>query len=215
MKLFLPNALTLLLEIVADCNLRGVEIPIIICDQIMPIMRGDELFIRIHETNPETRNFLLVDFANAIETVNTLNKANIYRVLSKPIEPKDLIEIVNAVVNSFMREKHSQRKMPHSKNHFYNSDTNLANWEKLQKRFEEYSSQGLTLTLAVLKVENYSYFIEYFGAKIYNKILLQLIRIISLRVLDGEEMFHTQQDEFLILSTNPTTENFIHKFFSL
>ena len=68
----------LALEIVADCNLRGVEIPIIICDQIMPVMRGDELFIRIHETNPETRNFLLVDFANTIETVNTLNKANIY-----------------------------------------------------------------------------------------------------------------------------------------
>ena len=203
----------LALEIVADCNLRGVEIPIIICDQIMPVMRGDELFIRIHETNPETRNFLLVDFANTIETVNTLNKANIYRVLSKPIEPKDLIEIVNAVVNSFYARKAlTEKNAALEKSFFYNSDTNLANWEKLQKRFEEYSSQGLTLTLAVLKVENYSYFIEYFGAKIYNKILLQLIRIISLRVLDGEEMFHTQQDEFLILSTNPSTEDFIHKF---
>ena len=46
----------LALEIVADCNLRGVEIPIIICDQIMPIMHGDELFIRIHETNPDRKS---------------------------------------------------------------------------------------------------------------------------------------------------------------
>ena len=203
----------LALEIVNDCNQKGIEIPIIICDQLMPNLRGDEFFIQVQKTNPDTRNFLLVDFFTTKETAHTLNKANVYRVLSKPIEPKDLIQIIQGVVNSFYAQKVLKEKNAAlEKSFFHNSDTNLGNWEKLQKRFQEYSSQGLTLTLAILKIENYAYFIEFFGAKIYKKILLELIETISERLLEDEEMFHTQQDEFLILSTKPFTEEFIHKY---
>ena len=203
----------LALEIVKDCNQKGIEIPIIICDQLMPNLRGDEFFIQVQKTNPDTRNFLLVDFFTTKETAHTLNKANVYRVLSKPIEPKDLIQIIQGVVNSFYAQKVLKEKNAAlEKSFFHNSDTNLGNWEKLQKRFQEYSSQGLTLTLAILKIENYAYFIEFFGAKIYKKILLELIETISERLLEDEEMFHTQQDEFLILSTKPFTEEFIHKY---
>lgn len=203
----------LALEIVKDCNQKGIEIPIIICDQLMPNLRGDEFFIQVQKTNPDTRNFLLVDFFTTKETAHTLNKANVYRVLSKPIEPKDLIQIIQGVVNSFYAQKVLKEKNAAlEKSFFHNSDTNLGNWEKLQNRFQEYSSQGLTLTLAILKIENYAYFIEFFGAKIYKKILLELIETISERLLEDEEMFHTQQDEFLILSTKPFTEEFIHKY---
>lgn len=203
----------LALEIVKDCNQKGIEIPIIICDQLMPNLRGDEFFIQVQKTNPDTRNFLLVDFFTTKETAHTLNKANVYRVLSKPIEPKDLIQIIQGVVNAFYAQKVLKEKNAAlEKSFFHNSDTNLGNWEKLQNRFQEYSSQGLTLTLAILKIENYAYFIEFFGAKIYKKILLELIETISERLLEDEEMFHTQQDEFLILSTKPFTEEFIHKY---
>jgi EAL domain-containing protein (putative c-di-GMP-specific phosphodiesterase class I)/DNA-binding NarL/FixJ family response regulator len=203
----------LALEILKDCNQKGIEIPIIICDQLMPNLRGDEFFIQVQKTNPDTRNFLLVDFFTTKETAHTLNKANVYRVLSKPIEPKDLIQIIQGVVNSFYAQKVLKEKNAAlEKSFFHNSDTNLGNWEKLQNRFQEYSSQGLTLTLAILKIENYAYFIEFFGAKIYKKILLELIETISERLLEDEEMFHTQQDEFLILSTKPFTEEFIHKY---
>lgn len=207
------NRSDLALDLVKDYNQRGIEIQIIICDQLMPALKGDEFFIQVQKTNPDTRNFLLVDFFTTKETAHTLNKANVYRVLSKPIEPKDLIQIIQGVVNSFyaqnvLKEKNAALE----KSFFHNSDTNLGNWEKLQKRFHEYSNQGLTLTLAILKIENYAYFIEFFGAKIYKKILLELIETISERLLEDEEMFHTQQDEFLILSTKPFTEEFIHKY---
>lgn len=71
---------------------------------------------------------------------------------------------------------------------------------------------GLTLSLAIIKIENYIYFIEYFGAKIYNKILLELIKIISSKVLDGEEMFHTQQDEFWFCLQNLLVRNLFINF---
>ena len=201
------------LEFIAECNSNHVEIPVIICDQIMPVMHGDDFLVLIHQTNPEIRKIMLTGFASGQEVGKALNKANLYRFISKPYQINDLHLTIREAIRSYFTDKSLVEKNKELERAlFYNSETNLANWENLQKRLSEYSVDGLTLSLAIIKIENYIYFIEYFGAKIYNKILLELIKIISSKVLDGEEMFHTQQDEFLVLSTKPISEEFIHKF---
>ncbi|HBE50767.1 MAG TPA: diguanylate cyclase, partial [Cyanobacteria bacterium UBA11369] len=40
------------LEILAELEREGMEIPLVICDQIMPKMRGDELLIALHARYP-------------------------------------------------------------------------------------------------------------------------------------------------------------------
>ncbi|MBP9886925.1 MAG: EAL domain-containing protein [Leptospiraceae bacterium] len=201
------------LNFIKDCNLNQIEIPLIFCDQVMPVMRGDEFLEIVHRIIPNTRKIMLTGLASAESIGNALNKANLYRYIAKPWQNNDIILTTKEALRSFYADKTLEEKNKElEKSFFYNSDTNLANWEKLQQRFEEYSIKGLTLTLAILKIENYAYFIEYFGAKIYKKILLELIQIISSKLIEEEEMFHTQLDEFLILSTLPFSEKFIHKF---
>ncbi len=201
------------LNFISECNSNQIDIPVILCDQVMSVMRGDEFLAQVHESNPNTRKIMLTGLASGEEVGKALNRGNLYRFISKPWENTDLALTIKEAIRSFYVDKSLQEKNKElERSFFYNSDTNLANWERLQKRFEEYSNKELTLTIAVLKIENYAYFIEYFGAKIYKKILLELIQIISERVIENEEMFHTQQDEFLILSTEPFTEEFIHKF---
>lgn len=201
------------LEIVQNCNRNLIELPVIIASQPITSIRGSELLCIIHETNPSTRKILFSDFVSLDDIRNSINKANLYRLIEKSISENELVQLVQSAIESFHIEKNLHDKnIILEKLLFYNSDTNLANWERLQQRLAEYSKQDLALTLAIIKIENYSYFLEYFGAKIYKKILLELIEIISSNVLTEEEMFHTQQDEFLILSTKPVTEEFIYKF---
>ncbi|MBP7282235.1 MAG: EAL domain-containing protein [Leptospiraceae bacterium] len=201
------------LEFISDCNLKQIDIPVIICDQSMPVMHGDDFLALAHKTNPSIRKIMLTGLASGEEVGKALNKANLYRFIAKPWQGSDLALTVREALRSFYIDKTLEEKNRElERAFFYNSDTNLANWEKLQKRFDEYYGEGRTLTLAILKVENFSYLIEYFGAKIYKKILLELIQIISSKILDDEEIFHTQQDEFLILSTKPFSEDFIYKF---
>lgn len=201
------------LDFISECNTNQIDIPVILCDQVMSVMRGDEFLVHVQESNPNTRKIMLTGLASGEEVGKALNRGNLYRFISKPWENTDLTLTIKEALRSFYVDKSLMKKNEElERSFFYNSETNLANWEKLQTRFKEYSDRGLTLTIAVLKIENYSYFIEYFGAKIYKKILLELIQIISERVIEEEEMFHTQQDEFLILSTAPFNEDFIHKF---
>ena len=46
------------LEIFAELHAEGVEIPLVISDQIMPRMKGDELLKKIHAQYPETLTIL-------------------------------------------------------------------------------------------------------------------------------------------------------------
>lgn len=72
-------------------NLRdGIETAVIIADQIMPKMKGDELLIDLHKRSPYTLNILLTGQAEAISVGNIINNASLYRYISKPWHPMDL-----------------------------------------------------------------------------------------------------------------------------
>ncbi|HMV42824.1 MAG TPA: EAL domain-containing protein [Leptospiraceae bacterium] len=201
------------LEIVQTCNRNLIELPIVLCSQQIPVIRASEIIAIIHETNPSTRKIIFTESISSEDLLTAINKANIFKALPKDIEEKDLVSIIQEGIKSFYSEKDLREKnVKLEKLLFFNNDTNLANWERFQQRLLEYSRKNLSLTVAIIKIENYTYFLEYFGAKIYKKILLELIEIISSTALSGEEMFHTQQDEFLVLSKKPVTEDFIYKF---
>ena len=67
------------LEIVQRCNEENIDIPVVICDRLMPTMSGDDLLILIHKTNPDTRKILLTGQASTTSITNAVNNANLYR----------------------------------------------------------------------------------------------------------------------------------------
>ncbi|MGD1906173.1 MAG: hybrid sensor histidine kinase/response regulator [Leptolyngbyaceae cyanobacterium] len=80
------EALTLFEELIAD----QIDVPLVICDQFMPGMNGDQVLAQIHTQSPETLTILLTGQADFKGVVNAINMANLYRFLAKPWSEADL-----------------------------------------------------------------------------------------------------------------------------
>ncbi|MDY6992554.1 MAG: adenylate/guanylate cyclase domain-containing protein [Pseudomonadota bacterium] len=82
-----------------------IDIPVIISDQIMPGMKGDELLKEIHTFAPKTLKILLTGQANAESIGNAVNCANLYRYIAKPWEQSDLNLTVAEAIRSYFQDK--------------------------------------------------------------------------------------------------------------
>lgn len=81
------KALALVDSILAE----GDEIPLIISDQRMPEMNGDEFLIRVHARAPDTRKILLTGYSDIEAVTRLVNHGSLYRYLSKPWNIHDLL----------------------------------------------------------------------------------------------------------------------------
>ena len=93
------------LEIFAEFQQDEIEIPLIISDQIMPGMKGDELLIQIHTHYPKTLKILLTGQASAEAVGNAVNAANLYRYIAKPWDAADLCLTVTEALRSYAQDK--------------------------------------------------------------------------------------------------------------
>jgi len=98
------------MEILEEFIEDGIEVPLIISDQIMPGMKGDEFLIKIHQKLPTTLKILLTGQANAEAVGNIVNKAKLYRYIAKPWDTQDLILTVTQAVKSFFNELELNQK---------------------------------------------------------------------------------------------------------
>jgi PAS domain S-box-containing protein len=95
------EALDLINEIVAS----GGEVPLVIADQIMPGMRGDELLIELHSRYPQMVKVMLTGQARAEDVGNALNRGQLYRFLSKPWKEADLTLTVTEALRRYRQEQ--------------------------------------------------------------------------------------------------------------
>ncbi|MFB2916931.1 response regulator [Aerosakkonema funiforme] len=93
------------LEIVEQLQAEGIEIPLVIADQIMPGMKGDELLIKLHKKYPKTLKILLTGQASADAVGNAVNYANLYRYIAKPWDKTDLCLTVKEAIRSYFQDK--------------------------------------------------------------------------------------------------------------
>jgi len=93
------------LEILEEFMEDAIDMPVVIADQIMPGMKGDELLREIHCRAPKTLKIMLTGQANADAVGNAVNSANLYRYISKPWEENDLAMTVTEAVRSYDQDK--------------------------------------------------------------------------------------------------------------
>lgn len=93
------------IEIVEDALADGVEVAMVISDFIMPGMKGDELLIKIHQLLPDTIKIMLTGQADAEGIANTINKAKLYRYISKPWDRNDLTLTIDEALKSYEKDK--------------------------------------------------------------------------------------------------------------
>lgn len=95
------EALSLCAEIVNE----GRQIPLIISDQKMLGIKGDELLIQLHHLYPETLKIMLTGQADADEVGRAVNAGALYRYIRKPWDETDLMLTVTQALDSFEKDQ--------------------------------------------------------------------------------------------------------------
>lgn len=95
-----PEALKLCAELIAE----GIDIAVVISDQQMPGMRGDELLAQIHRQYPQAMTIMLTGNQEVATIRNAVNAANLYRYIAKPWDAEDLILTVKEALRRFSQD---------------------------------------------------------------------------------------------------------------
>lgn len=92
--------------IIAEIRERGDRIGLAVCDHVMPGDKGVDLMIEMQNDpfTKATRKVLLTGQAGLDATVDAVNKANLNRYISKPWDPKELMEMAKDELTSFVIE---------------------------------------------------------------------------------------------------------------
>lgn len=89
------------LEVLEELVEDGVDVPVVISDQLMPGMKGEEFLAAVHQRNPRIRTILLTGQATAEAVGAAVNTARLYRFLSKPWTEADLLMTVREAIRAY------------------------------------------------------------------------------------------------------------------
>ena len=98
------------LQLCAELTADGVSIALVISDQQMPEMSGDEFLIELHNVYPKILKILLTGQAEAESVGNIVNAAALYRYVAKPWNETDLILTVKEALRRYGQEKQLAQK---------------------------------------------------------------------------------------------------------
>ncbi|MDX2063378.1 MAG: SpoIIE family protein phosphatase [Bacteroidia bacterium] len=91
------------LSLIEELTEEGRELAVVISDQLMPSMKGDEFLIEVHRNYPETLKILLTGQASIDAVRNAINNARLYRYVVKPWEENDLMLTVEEAARSYLQ----------------------------------------------------------------------------------------------------------------
>ena len=92
------------LEILNELHADNCPVALVISDQIMPGMKGDELLTAIHQHNPTALKILLTGQASPDAVFRAVNQADLYRYIAKPWEEADLSLTVTEALRRYQQD---------------------------------------------------------------------------------------------------------------
>ncbi len=96
------------LEILQELDLEHTDVPLVVSDQVMPGMKGDELLAQIHNQYPRTLKILLTGQATAEAVGRAVNDADLYRYIAKPWDDMALRDTVGQALHRYFQERDLQ-----------------------------------------------------------------------------------------------------------
>ncbi len=79
-------------------QIQAAPCAVVISDMRMPQMNGAEFLKRVREISPDTVRILLTGYADLKSAVSAVNEGQIFRFLTKPCSPEQLLGSVHAAV---------------------------------------------------------------------------------------------------------------------
>lgn len=99
------------LGIIRELQEDGYKVVMVISDQIMPGMSGDEFLVKIHKDYPQTVNVLLTGQASLQSAINSINKANLYRYITKPWDEDDFLLTIERGLEKYRLQEQNQHQL--------------------------------------------------------------------------------------------------------
>ncbi|WP_286262710.1 GGDEF domain-containing response regulator [Thalassotalea atypica] len=119
------------------------QIQLIITDQRMPELTGVEFLERVVEKMPDTIRILLTGYSDTQVIIDSINKVNLYKFITKPFDPVELTMTVQRGIEAFQMRKELAEY--------------TENLEQLVvERTEELKQKNLELTQALENLELFS-----------------------------------------------------------
>lgn len=97
------------LELIETLNHEGETVDLIITDQVMPEMKGDELLKIVQDKYPATMKILLTGQAGLDATIKAINYGGLNRFIEKPWNKEDLVNDIQALIHKFRENLENQR----------------------------------------------------------------------------------------------------------
>jgi|GEM_PF-1536629 len=93
------------LEIIEELCESNTEVPVVVTDHIMGEMYGDELLVHIKKKLPKTLGIMLTGQASTSAVADAVNKAGLFRYISKPWDAEDFILTVKTALDTYYQQK--------------------------------------------------------------------------------------------------------------
>lgn len=87
------------MEIIEDLDDEGIEIEVIVCDWLMPGMKGDEFLLKIDLKYPHIVKVLLTGQADEALVYNLKQEADKFEIVHKPWGKEELIDAIKQRMN--------------------------------------------------------------------------------------------------------------------
>jgi serine phosphatase RsbU (regulator of sigma subunit)/CheY-like chemotaxis protein len=91
------------LEIVEELNENNRPLAVVICDQLMPQMKGEDFLIEVHRQLPQTMKIMLTGQASLESVGRTINEARLFRYVTKPWNKGELVEVVREAAELYQQ----------------------------------------------------------------------------------------------------------------
>lgn len=84
-------------------SILRVEPPfaVVVSDYSMPKMNGIDFLKAVKSTSPDTIRVILTGFADLETSITAVNEGNVFRFLTKPLSPDNLIRVLNDCIEQF------------------------------------------------------------------------------------------------------------------
>lgn len=87
-------------DFIDETYAEGLDVNLIICDWLMPQIRGDEFMIKVHKRFPKVKMIMLSGQADQKAVDRAFKEANLLKFISKPWEKIELMsEVESALVD--------------------------------------------------------------------------------------------------------------------
>ncbi|MEC8051889.1 MAG: response regulator [Myxococcota bacterium] len=132
---------------------------VIISDHIMPNMTGVELCTELKRRHHLSERILVTGFAELDSVVSAVNDAAIFRYLTKPVKPAQLVDAVKEASEKYRRRGHNNNLVTKIKS-LLEENAQLAKalkaqgfGDQLESRFQSNSGEAKKLEVAVMVLD--------------------------------------------------------------